>query len=444
MELKVENPFLQEYLEYVEDTESPRIYHIWSAISAVSAALGRRVYFPFGIGPIYPNEYILLVGPPATRKSTAINLAGKLIKKSTNIRIAPEDTAGKRQGLIAAMEDKSEEERTLEEIETADIATFLEEVGNHVTSVDISDRHSLYALASEFNIFIGQNSLEMINFLTKVYDGEDYTYKIKSDMSVLKEPLMGLLGGTTPTSIAEAFPSETIGHGLMSRIILVFANKKYKQIARPSPLNQDLENSIRGTLNYIYLNLRGEFTETNKAHDASVEMYSEEIDIKDSRFVYYCDRRQTHHIKLCMALAAMKKSMTITMDDIEEADRILKYTEQFMPDALGEFGLSPLASAKQKLWEFIQHNHDMAIPERLLHSVMSRDMKRVDLMNTLAELVNQEKLKRFDSEVGTVYMYHDREADVLNLISGDSDGRDGISEQAREVKFNFSPGGKRS
>lgn len=443
MELNLTNPFLQEYLEYVEDTESPRIYHVWSAISSVGAALGRRVSFPFGIGPIYPNEYILLVGPPATRKSTAINIAGRLIKRATSIRIAPEDTAGKRQGLIAAMEDRSEEERTVEDIDMADIATFMQKVGETKVSLDTSDRHTLYAIASEFSIFLGQNSNEMINFLTKVYDGEDYGYRLKNQDLKLTEPLMSLIGGTTPTSIVETFPNETIGQGLMSRIILVYANKKYKRIARPKQLDPDLENNIRELLNYIYLNFRGEFTETDKAREMSIALYDKEIELEDPRFVYYCDRRQIHHIKLAMCLAAGRRSMTIEMQDIQEADTILKYTEEFMPEALGEFGLSPLAAAKQKLWEFIQHHHGAPILEHTLVSVMSRDMRRVDLLNTLAEMISQGRINRFDGDYGTMYAYNDREKEVLDLVAGDTNGRQGIHEQTRTVKFRFGSGNKK-
>lgn len=444
MELKVTNEFLRTYLEYVEDTESPRLYHIWSAISGVGASLGRRVHFPFGTGPIFANEYILLVGPPATRKSTAINLAGNIVRRATNVRIAPEDTAGKRQGLIAAMEDKSDEERTAEEIEFADTATFLEDIAKHQISIDIVDKHTLYALASEFSIFIGQNSLEMINFLTKVYDGEDYIYKLKTQTSILKDPLTSILGGTTPTSIADAFPNEAIGQGLMSRIILVFGDRKYKRVPRPRQMDKKTGDWIKETYSWIYHNLRGEFQETNLAAQAIDSLYDYEIDIQDPRFVYYCDRRQMHHIKLCMTLAAARKSLTIQVEDVEEAHEILKYTEELMPEALGEFGLSPLAAAKQKLLEFIQHNGDVPLQEKLLLNVMHRDMKRVDVLNTLREMESQGKINRFDGDMGTVYMFANRDSEVLDLLTerNEADGNEGtgVLQKTGNVKFKFNTG----
>src|SRR3546814_1384868 len=38
-------PFLNHYMAMVEDTESPRLFHLWSAITGAAAALGRRCFF---------------------------------------------------------------------------------------------------------------------------------------------------------------------------------------------------------------------------------------------------------------------------------------------------------------------------------------------------------------------------------------------------------------
>jgi hypothetical protein len=73
-------PYLNDYLQMVEDTESPRIFHIWSALFAISASLGRRCWLPFGTFDTYPNLYVLLVGTPGTRKTTAANQSKKILR----------------------------------------------------------------------------------------------------------------------------------------------------------------------------------------------------------------------------------------------------------------------------------------------------------------------------------------------------------------------------
>lgn len=422
MFLNLQNSFLQEYLEYVEETETPRIMHVWAALSGVGACLGRRVQLPFGITNIYANMFVLLVGPPGVRKSTAINLMQARLRNSTKVRFAPEDTAGARQGLIIALENKDEEadEKEKIELEAAAATLDLERLNGYTITIDNRDAHVMFAVASEFGSFIGTNSMEMVTFLNKMWDGEDYDYKIRTARHKLHKPLLSILGGTTPTNIASALPTAAIGHGFTARIILVHANKKYKKVSRPPKLSRDLEKQIDTTLSYLSNMFDGDMKESVDAGKLIDDLYDVEIKLNDPRFIYYVDRRQQHLYKLAIALAAAKRSKIITKIDIEEANLILTYTEKFMPDALGEFGLSPLSTAKQKMLEFIQHAKGPVTVD-ILGAVMRRDMKTVDFRNSLIELVNSGKIMEVHTNQGPAYMYIDKEIEeterVLELIS---------------------------
>ena len=392
--VKFKNSFLDTYLRYVEDTESPRIFHIWSALSGVAACLGRRVTFPFGICDLFANHYILLVGPPGGRKSTAINIMSKLVRNATAIRFAPSDTAGQRQGLIIAMEgiNGSEDGGLIDELDAAIAAADLETIANIEMRIDPRDSHTMYICASEFNSFIGTNASEMITFLGKMYDGENYDYKLKNTQNILIDPLLNMLGGTTPTNIASAFPPEAIGQGFMSRVILVFGSRKFKKIPWPKPLDKDLAKKLSETYHWLYYELDGEITVANEARDLLTTMYDEEIELNDPRFVYYCERRHIHLLKLTMLLAVARRDIVVSLQDVKEEQSILQLTEKFMPDALGEYGMSPLAAAKQKLVEFLQHAKG-PVGSHILWALLQRDMKAVDFRNTLSDLVNANKIQ---------------------------------------------------
>lgn len=77
-------------------------------------------------------------------------------------------------------------------------------------------------------------------------------------------------------------------------------------------------------------------------------LYMHESKMQDTRFIYYTERRATHLMKLAVCLCAARKAMLLTHTDVQEAHAILQATEQRMPDALGEYGLSPVAVARQK------------------------------------------------------------------------------------------------
>lgn len=411
LENQVKNPFLQTYLEYVEETETPRIMHIWSALSGAGACMGRRVYLPFGFSDIFANLCVLLVGPPGVRKSTAINLMQKRLRKSTGIRFAPEDSSGQRQGLIIAMEgdkeDVSDEDAKL--IEAANRLPDIDTMAKINLSQDPRDAHVMYAVASEFTSFIGQNAIEMVTFLNKVLDGEDYDYKTRSSQHTLDNPLLNIIGGTSPSSIQDAFPKAAIGHGFTSRIVFVYANRKYKKVPRPPRPDIRLERSVDKFLSTLFYHTDGEVSESEPARKMIDDVYENGVSsLNDARFVYYLERRQTHLIKTAMVLAVARGSMCIELEDIDEANLILEYTEKFMPDALGEYGMSPLANAKQKMLEFLIHARG-PITIQMMWTMMHRDMKQIDFRNSLNDLAMGGKIMQINTNEGPGYVYCDKE-----------------------------------
>jgi ABC-type phosphonate transport system ATPase subunit len=71
--------FIESYLDFYADTEVPTIFNRWSAITGISALLGRQCWVEHGHNVIYPNMYVMLVGESGTRKSTAVGFSRKLL-----------------------------------------------------------------------------------------------------------------------------------------------------------------------------------------------------------------------------------------------------------------------------------------------------------------------------------------------------------------------------
>ena len=132
----------RDYLAYVGESESPTIYHRWAAIYAVGTILGRSVYVSTSIIPIYPNNYVLLMGPPAARKSTALKYARNLLKKAGYKRMAPERMS--RQAFINEMHAINQPEA---------LGLGLEDILDMETDYP----YEMSIAASEFVDFIGQH-----------------------------------------------------------------------------------------------------------------------------------------------------------------------------------------------------------------------------------------------------------------------------------------------
>lgn len=407
--------FLNDYMEMVANTESPRQFHLWTALSAVSCALGRRCWFPFGDGEIFPNQFILLVGTPGTRKTTAQKIGYKLLKKGTGVRFAPQDTHGQRQGLIEVMRQTREEEHMmLDGVELAQAddslaALTMQQFASiqmpSAEELELShpDRHTLVVHSGEFSRFIGQGNQQMLDFLTGMWDGQDYDYKTKTSSAKLESPLINLMGCTTPVSIATSMPSQADGQGFLSRMILVFGPGKEQWIARPTPFNDDLRAKCVDHLSRVFKEMSGPFHETPEAKALSVKLYEQPSQISDGRFGYYLERRYDHLIKLSMCLAACRLSNVINESDVFEANAILSSTELFMHDALGEFGLSPLAAIKQSVMEYMRVCYTM--PYDSLRIYFHRDANAQDFKEAINDLVNAKQLRFSQSKQGSGELY---------------------------------------
>lgn len=408
--MRFNNQFLDTYLDYVEETESPRIFHIWAALAGVSAAMGRRVWFDIGLGPIWPNMYTVLVGPPATRKTMSMKIMRSLLQKSTGVKLAPADTCGQKQGLIAALQGTDDlEEGLTDALETAiNSASLTGLSGEDVIKVietqhiDLREKHVMFACAEELNMFLGTNSLDMLTFLLKMWDGDDYDYKLKSSNMVLKNPLMNLFGCTTPAMIAESMPAAAMGQGFTSRMIFVYCHDKHGSFPRGS-LKAELEPKLCEVYSTAFNSFAGKMGETKSAASFLDDLHDYQPAISDPRFLHYVQRRKMHMIKLAMALAAARMSMEVDLQDMELAHTILCATEPAMSDALGEYGLSPLAASKQRLVEFIVAARE-PITVNVLWAVMHKEMKRADFVSCLADLTNAGKIQMVHTKDGPAYV----------------------------------------
>lgn len=413
----ITNEFLQAYLEYVRQTEPPLLMHVWSAIGAVAACMGRHVSLPVGVGNLFANNYILLVGPPGTRKSTAIKFATRLVQNATDVRFAPDDTGGQRQGLLTALVETEDLEAEAERLNLDTALTNVDQIRDIPIVVNGVDRHVMCVNASEFGSFMGQNNMDMVRFMIRMWDGDDYTYQLRQSSVVIKEPLLTLLGGTTPTDMSMLLPAEAIGQGFMSRIILVFARNKERKIARPK-LNMECVPFIEDTFKWLHEKMHGEMQESAEAETLLDSLYLRPTAINDNRFIYYAERRHTHLIKLAMALAAARRSYRIDTTDVEQAEMLLSSTEVGMPEALGEYGLSPLAVARQRMIDFVTYA-GQPVHEQILWAVMQRDMKLSDFKTTLAGLVHANKIQSIPTPNGHAFIPCDELKEVIEMLGDD-------------------------
>ena len=194
--------WLNSYLKFAENTEPPTSYHTWVGISVIASALQRKVHMIWGHTKIYPNQYIILVGPSGTaRKGDAIGL-GRSMMEHVNLKIASQRITP--EALISVMSES--------------ITTFVD------SNKDLVYQAPITIVANELSVFIGQKNLKLLADLTDLYDShKSWEYQTKhgyqttkgktKTTDIISGVCINILGGTAPDWIPTILPQEAIGGG---------------------------------------------------------------------------------------------------------------------------------------------------------------------------------------------------------------------------------------
>lgn len=372
--------YFASYLKYAGagESEPPIIFHRWSAISIVGALLSRKIWIPFGHSQIYPNQYIMFMGNPGARKSTAINIGVKLLKKLGYAKFAADKVS--KEMFLKSMSNFTEPD--FDDLDA-------------VLDLSFDEPAESFIVAEEFTDFTGQNNMEFLTMLTKLWDNPpDYKHpKIHGkDVEVIK-PTINILSGNTSQGFALAFPAEALGNGFLSRILLVYGETTGRKITFPKAADPKLAEEITEHLRKIS-HLKGECSIGTEARELCDRLYKEYVEPDDHRFKSYATRRFTHLLKLAMVIAATRLSLEISSKDLIRANTMLFVTESKMPRALGEFGKSKNSDVASGILDYL-HSVRRPVGINDLWKKVHKDLnKQAELVDILKGLESAEKITR--------------------------------------------------
>lgn len=368
----------KEYFSYVGRTEAPMVYHRWTLISIIGTLLGRQAHIPFGHGIIYPNQYIMLMGSPGTRKGTAMNIGRKLLAGIGYSRFCP---------------DRLSKERFLIEIKPYDNNEL--ELDADLETLVIDRPSEIYAFAEEFTDLVGQGGMEFMTMLTKLWDNMPrYEHpKIHGKSIVVEKPTVNIFGGNTTQGLALAIPPEALGNGFLSRMIFIHAEPTGTKITFPDPVNLELRQKLVSHLQDIKDNFKGEIQYEPEARRLLDTIYHNNVEIDDVRFKHYSTRRFVHLLKLCIIMAASSLSSNITASIVVQANTILASAEKKMPKALGEYGKGKYQEVSNQVLDLLSKaTKPISINE--VWKKVGRDLsKMTELSEIMKSLIYSDKVQ---------------------------------------------------
>lgn len=325
--------FIQTYLDYTQEQESPEFFHLWSAISVIGAALGRKCYVDRGFFQCYPNTYIILVSESARcRKTVASGIAVGLYRSS---------------GLPGLFKGK---------ITTRGLTKHLSD-----TAIKTGGSHC-FIYSPELGKVLGADSYTtgLMVALTDYYDcpAEDTILTATQGSDNPKDVFLSLLGCTIPQWLSTV-PGDMVEGGFSSRTLFIVQNTPRKPMARKtiSMEETELKQQLVADLTDIG-QITGEFSWTEDA-EVSFDMWYNQnfnfIDEKDLRLRPYFARKGEHLIKVAMALSAGRSSnRRIEGGDIRGALSLLTGNEVGMATAFRGVSLSDSTKHQDKILSQIE------------------------------------------------------------------------------------------
>jgi hypothetical protein len=321
--------WIETYLEYTDNQESPKSFHQWVAVAIIGAILKRRVWIPRVKYTIYPNLYVILIaGSAKCRKSIALSIGVKLMR------------AMKQPPSILAQKITTE----------ALIQTLEEGKETHGSCCGL-------AVASELSVFLGVDSMKsgLLAALTDLYDGHiDWHYRTRSrGKEELKEVTLSMIAASTKDWLRNALPKSAIGGGFTSRVVFVAENHPKKLILF-SQENPDIETLMKNKLLHDLeeiAKLEGQVQFTKGAREVALEWYKQEsFNVHGEKVDGYYGRKHDTMFKVATILSVAEGS-TLVVDErhIKEALKMLDKTEEGLAEVLDSVASSEEGGETERL-----------------------------------------------------------------------------------------------
>jgi len=320
--------------KYVEETESPRHFWLWSGLFILGSALQRKVWFPFGMETIYPNLFVMFVAPPGwARKGAPVGLAKRILE---DVQIPVGIDSPTKRHLTKRLAALSETE--------------------HFWFEGFQRGQAPLALVSkELSSFLAVDPKNMIEGITDLYDNHDkwdYGTAGKGE-DIIRNLCISCLFATTPDWIARNLPEEAIGGGFTSRFLLISGLERYKEVSWPPIPDTEIYSKLKKDLDKIS-HIVGAFEWGEGAFELYDNWYGKIKEwaesLNDERLYNNFSRVHVQAIKTAMCLhIAEKDDLIIEKVDMERAIVLMRQVYATAGAAFAAHGRSPLAITIEKV-----------------------------------------------------------------------------------------------
>ena len=419
----------------MRDVTSPQSFIDFGFYSLIAAALQRRVWTNAEHQKLYPNIYVVLVGPPGVGKGLILKPIIEMLRhhklepsgatKITNENLAAETVAIANYQAATATQTKKTSEKPLvlpvaansityealvntcaENTRRINYKRYDKTIGKHVD--EIYSHASLCFALEEISSLFHKDSQKVVDFLITAYDCGDYHYKTKTQgEDFVKRCCLNFIGGTTPVFIETSFKSHLLTDGFSSRVWFIHGERnRFYRLQSPElsaeqlQAKQELIEHI-GKLTKLYgyipfapdaLAYLKDWWEVRDGGGWSRPNTSEKLDA-------YYSRKNIHVQKLALLMHLGEDSSInelgqpanpISLETCKRALAVLDNAELTMHLALNFDGENPLYRTSKKIMKYLTKNGPQTTDVLLLE--FFSDVKSEELNEILTHLAKTRQI----------------------------------------------------
>lgn len=330
----------------------------------------------------YPNQYIILVGPPAVGKGAAINPMRDLVKKANTVNFLP---------------DRWTAERIIEKLSigfTTPIVQVNAQTG--VTTGKLTQDASATIISTELPVFLGSSDW-MLPFLCEMWDRGSYDYHTKMKGNHTVENLCtSLIGGCVPDYIRHVNKDSSglVTGGFASRCIYVYADKPAKELPWPvSKTGTQLETDLADDLRLIS-SLNGEIKFSQAARTKYELFYhtcGQNGKFEQAVVAHFKSRARVHILKTAIALCvAESDSLILEPHHIDEAEKMVNQVQNDLEKTFRFVGQNRELEACENIMAYLNYKGSASLDEimannyRFLSEMSTESLSRIlDVLCTM-------------------------------------------------------------
>jgi hypothetical protein len=345
------------------------------------------VWYYSGDDALYPNLYVVFVGPPAVGKGLVLGRINNLLRHHKYEKGRPIETnAGPEYPLLFPL--------------GADSVTFEElmsDVAGSIRRLPIANNkiyaHTSYAFVlEELSSLFKRKTEDVVKFLLNAYDCKGYEYKTKHQgKDIIRALCLDFIAGTQFDFLRDAHKTGLFGQGFSSRTLFLFEYnaRSYKfHISGDSEEQLAAKNELLVWLKKLST-IYGQLTYAQTTDDWLEHWYiTVHVPMQlnaGEKMQYYYGRKKVALLKLAAAIHFSEQdSMVIALETFQKALALLDSIEPAMSQGLSFSGRNELHFYGRKMLQYIKDHREAR--KKHIYLEFGADMQLQEIEDCLKEL----------------------------------------------------------